>query len=227
MITFNSFYLTDLRVEHMTNALGIENPLPRFSWKLNSSNKNVVQTAYRIRITESEQNKAVIDTGFVDSAQSVEVTVNNFHPEPMTEYRVYVTVWDNYNKTASLTSHFETGRMGIPFSGKWVEPEQEPTPSTMETPRDGEHAAEDGYVNGTRDFHQFRPAQYIRIPFTSKKPVKKARIYASARGLYRLSVNGTLPDNREFAPENSAYQKVHFYQTYDVTSLLVPGENVI
>ena len=38
-------------------------------------------------------------------------------------------------------------------------------------------------------------------------------------------MNGERPDDREFAPEFTAYQKLMYYQCYDVTALLHEGEN--
>ena len=54
-----------------------------------------------------------------------------------------------------------------------------------------------------------------------------ARVYATARGVYDLTVNGAQPDDRVLAPEHTPYDKVQLYQTYDVTALVAPGENVV
>ena len=75
------------------------------------------------------------DTGRVESDQSIEVTVDGFAPRPMTEYHVDLTVRDNRGREASAGTLFETGRMGVPFAGGWVEPVQDPTPSSMEGAR--------------------------------------------------------------------------------------------
>ena len=50
-----------------------------------------------------------------------------------------------------------------------------------------------------------------------------ARLYLTCLGVYRLTVNGKRPDDREFAPEHTSYRKTLCYQTYDVTSLLHAG----
>ncbi|WP_322203939.1 family 78 glycoside hydrolase catalytic domain [Acutalibacter intestini] len=140
-----------------------------------------------------------------------------------------VEVTDNYGRTAQIESHFETGRMGVPFASSWVEPVQEPTPSSMVTNREGAEAGDitPRNADGSRTFEEFRPAQYVRVPFTIGKAVKRARVYATAHGLYRLTVNGQRPDHRELAPENTAYHKLLYYQTYDMTALLQSGENAL
>ena len=226
MNAVNQLFLCDLTVEHLHTPMGIDVKEPRFAWKLISDRQNTVQASYRLAL--SVDGKVVADTGTVESDQSIEVTVPGFTARPMTCYLVSVTVTDNYGRTATLETSFETGRMGVPFSGSWAEPEQEPTPSSMESERAGAEA-EDIAIrdeNGNRTFEEFRPAQYVRIPFRAEEGVKRARVYATAHGLYKLSVNGTLADDREFAPEITAYDKLLQYQTYDVTALLREGENV-
>lgn len=59
------------------------------------------------------------------------------------------------------------------------------------------------------------------------KKVKRARIYASAHGLYQLSINGQKVGDEFLAPGWTDYRKRIQAQTYDVTSLLQKGDNVI
>ena len=85
---------------------------------------------------------------------------------------------------------------------------------------DRESVASNTNLDRERDFAEFRPSKYIRIPFESKKAIKKARVYMTAHGIYQFYVNGVRYDNREFAPENTSYHKLLQYQTYDITPLL-------
>lgn len=226
MYKLNTLLLKDLVIEHQHSPVGIDVKHPRFGWKLESQEKNTVQASYQIRLYSDS--KLIADTGIVETSQSIEVIIPSWETEPKTCYEVQVTVSDNWGRTALIESFFETGLLETSFQSSWVEPEQEPTPSSMTADREtGEIIAADPYVDGKRDFHEFRPAQYIRIPCILKKGIKKARIYATAHGLYRLEVNGLRSDDREFAPENTSYDKILQYQTYDVTSLLSEGTNVI
>ncbi len=59
------------------------------------------------------------------------------------------------------------------------------------------------------------------------KPIKSARIYASARGLYSLQLNGARVGDREMAPGMTDYSKRIAYQTYDITSQLKAGTNAV
>ena len=56
------------------------------------------------------------------------------------------------------------------------------------------------------------------------KPISKARLYATARGIYTLSLNGKGVSDDYFSPGLTQYNITHLYQTYDVTSLLESGE---
>ena len=226
MYNLNQITIAEITVEHMRKPLGIDCAAPRFGWKLVSDGHDIRQTAYRLVI--SDESGVVCDTGRVESEQSIEVTANSYMTKPMTVYRVRLTVWDNRGRSASAETGFETGRMGVLFMGGWVEPVQEPTPSSMEGERAGDTIASVPVdENGNRTFEEFRPAQYVRILFNADKPVRRARVYATAHGLYKLFVNGICPDDRWLAPENTAYTKILNYQTYDVTACLRAGENVI
>lgn len=70
-------------------------------------------------------------------------------------------------------------------------------------------------------------AEYFRKAFVVRDRVRWARVYATCHGAYQLSINGTRPDDREFAPEFTVYSQYLCYQTYDITPLLQTGENVI
>ena len=53
-----------------------------------------------------------------------------------------------------------------------------------------------------------------------KKPVKQARLFATALGVYEASLNGKKVGDRWFAPGFTSYRHTLLYQTYDVTTLL-------
>lgn len=226
-MSFNEILtLKDFTVEYLREPLGLDVIQPRFGWKICSRKKNVMQAAYRIRIFK--ENQLIKDTGKIKKDTSISVTVKGFKTEPKTRYRVCVTVWDNKYRNASMETFFETGKLGDSFWGGWVEPDQEPTPGSMDKRQlDSDTVAVNMFKGKERDYSEFRPAQYIRIPFVVKKGIRKARVYMTAHGLYRLSVNGHRADDRELAPENTSYKKILYYQTYDITKYLRQGKNVL
>ncbi len=72
-----------------------------------------------------------------------------------------------------------------------------------------------------------RPAPYLRKTFTVGKPLRSARVYATAQGLYKLSFNGKPVSQDIFRPGWTDYNKRIQYQTYDVTHLLQSGNNAV
>ena len=70
-------------------------------------------------------------------------------------------------------------------------------------------------------------APMLRTEFASAagKIVKSARIYATARGIYELYLNGKRVGDEFFNPGLTQYNKTHTYQVFDVTSLLIKGKN--
>ena len=62
--------LYDLRTEYRENPIGLTEKAPRFSWKIESDEKDTVQTSYEIKVTD-ENGKLVWDSGKKVSDQSV------------------------------------------------------------------------------------------------------------------------------------------------------------
>ncbi|MBD2701704.1 family 78 glycoside hydrolase catalytic domain [Spirosoma sp. BT702] len=68
-------------------------------------------------------------------------------------------------------------------------------------------------------------APMLRTTFaTSAKPIAKARLYVTARGIYEMYLNGNRVSNDYFNPGLTQYNKHHMYQTYDVTTALKSGQ---
>ena len=57
--------------------------------------------------------------------------------------------------------------------------------------------------------------------------MKKARLYATAHGVYLVEINGRRAGDEEFAPGFTPYRKRIDYQTYDITGLLQQGKNAV
>jgi alpha-L-rhamnosidase len=55
--------------------------------------------------------------------------------------------------------------------------------------------------------------------------IVRARLYATAHGVYTAELNGRRVGDQELAPGWTAYQHRQRYQAYDVTDLVTPGEN--
>ncbi|MDR2844628.1 MAG: hypothetical protein LBV28_00875, partial [Puniceicoccales bacterium] len=75
--TARAIEIADLRVEHLTNPLGIDAETPRFSWKLRDPDATRAQrqTAYHILVASTPEKLAngtgdIWDSGLVASAES-------------------------------------------------------------------------------------------------------------------------------------------------------------
>lgn len=67
----------------------------------------------------------------------------------------------------------------------------------------------------------------LRRACTVQKGLTRAWLYITARGIYEAAVNGHTITNSLLAPGLTQYDKRLNYQTYDVTSLLAPGDNTL
>jgi alpha-L-rhamnosidase len=70
-------------------------------------------------------------------------------------------------------------------------------------------------------------ALYLRRVFAVAKSVRRARLYATARGLYQVLLDGKAVGNASFAPGWTDYRKRIQYQTYDVTDQLAKGDHAM
>ena len=67
----------------------------------------------------------------------------------------------------------------------------------------------------------------LRRGFEVSRPVKSARLYATALGEYEIFLNGKRVGDEVFAPGWTDYRQRVNYQTYDVTAQLGKGKNAI
>jgi alpha-L-rhamnosidase len=72
-----------------------------------------------------------------------------------------------------------------------------------------------------------QPAASLRRTLALSKTIQNARLYVTALGSYRVFMNGTRVGSDDLTPDFTDYRKRVLYQAYDVTSLMVSGNNVI
>ena len=197
---------SNLRCEHLTNPLGIDTPSPRLTWLLDDARYGAVQNAYRIivgtdstAVTRGQGNSW--DTQKVLSDKML-VTFQGQSLQPFTKYYWQVRLWDKDNaELPSDVATFETGMMHISnWQGAWI--------------------------SDRNDIH-FKPAPYFRKKFAVDKMIKSARVYIAVAGLYELYLNGEKTGNQRLDPMYTRFDRRNLYVTYDVTSQLQNGENVI
>ena len=71
------------------------------------------------------------------------------------------------------------------------------------------------------------PGRYLRKNFAAAKPIAKARLYATALGVYEASIDGVPVSDDLLTPGWTDYSKRVMVQAYDITKLIRPGQHAI
>lgn len=208
------------RADELEQPLGLGNRRPRLSWWLPSGSRE--QFAYRIGTSTGW------DSGRVDSADSTHVPYGG--PPPGSGERITwrVKVWTDLGESAwSREAWFETGLLDpADWQARWIEPVV-PGERGVPGPRVSDGAGEP--VSGGPGVPPagHRPAPLLRTAFTAGSPVRRARLYATAQGLYEVFLNGERVGDAELTPGFTQYDVHLQVQAYDVTALLRDGENAL
>src|SRR5215470_4484140 len=99
LFTSAQVQVSNLLCENLTNPIGLDVTQPRLSWQLISDKRNVLQTAYEIRVTSGKT--AVWNSGKVNSDSSVHVAYKGTPLQSGAKYSWQVRVWDNAGKTSA------------------------------------------------------------------------------------------------------------------------------
>jgi alpha-L-rhamnosidase len=183
-----------------SELLGFHRATPTFSWKL-ADGKN--QTAYRIEVTSD--GRTVWDSRWKKSDRSTFVPYSG---KPL-KSRQRVTWRVNYRDEAgresgwSQPSTFEIGLLSAAdWKAKWIRPASSSDPDR-------------------------EPVGLLRRSFSITKKISRARLYATARGLFELQLNGKRVGHDHFANGFTVYNKRIDTLSYDVTHHLQSGKNEI
>ena len=85
-------------------------------------------------------------------------------------------------------------------------------------------------VTGNGKLQVWEPYGLVSAPMLRKgvnfaKPIKDARLYVTARGIYEFYINGERVSNDYFNPGWTDYRYRIMYNSYDVTSMVKQGDN--
>jgi len=228
----NEISVSRLRVEYVYNPIGMDVQSPRLSWEIQSSRRGTRQKAYQVIVAETvegllEGTSVLWDTGRVESSESLNCIYQGQKLQARQRYYWKVRIWD---ETGGVTEWSENvfWEMGLltseDWKAKWIEPEQRP--ATKDEKRKFFEVFE-GNREAEKDYSRLNPCPLLRKEFAAARNIVKARIYATAHGVYSLWLNGNKVGDRELAPEITSYPKYLQYQTYDVTTMLTDGNNVL
>jgi alpha-L-rhamnosidase len=185
-----------LRAEHQDQPLGIGERRPRLSWLLPSP--AAAQHGYRLATEDGA------DTGWVAGQDSVLVPWP-FAPLGSAE-RVTIRVAVRTDLGESPWSEPLTVEAGLlsaaDWTASWIAPYEDDVPPA-----------------GQRPAHELRG----HVSVAAGRPVARARLYATAHGLYEVFLGGVRVGDQELTPGFTSYGKRLQVQAYDVTDLLAGG----
>src|SRR5664280_1412849 len=199
--------LKELTVDHKINPVGIGNKQPAFSWKIIEKGNNVMQTAYSIRVASDEKFspfKLVWQSGKVESDESILQLYKGVELKSGQRYFWQVKIWDNKRKESkwSTPAFFEMGLLSpSEWKARWIE------------------------LGG--DTIRYSPSPLFRKEFELIKTIASARIYVTSHGFYEVHLNGKKVGDQVLTPGWTSYGKRLQYQVYDVTDMLLKGNNAI
>jgi alpha-L-rhamnosidase len=192
-----------LRCEYAVDPIGIGVRVPRLSWIDESGVRGDTQSAYEIRAASSPEKLRrpdVWDSGKVESDETTQIEYGG--PALNSRQRVYwtVTVWDasGHAPRTSRPAFWEMGLLDkADWKGEWIGAP---------------------YTKG-----EARQATYLVKDLKVERPIARARVYVTARGLYELYLNGETVGKDLLTPGWTDYRKRIQYQTYDITKDVVKG----
>jgi len=198
--------ITDLKCNRMKNPIGFDFGYPRLSWIV-SEVPGDADFNTRVMISLYEDfNNLWYDSGFLDENENDSACFEiEKSLDPMTRYYWKVVLklnnGDSVVEEESVTSFFETSKLDQPWDAKWISPDL-----------------------GDNSIHPL-----LRKEFTTEpdKKVLFAKAYVCGLGLYEMEINGQRVGDEYFTPFCNAYDKWIQYQTFDVTDLIIQGDNCV
>ncbi|MEF2072650.1 family 78 glycoside hydrolase catalytic domain [Consotaella aegiceratis] len=213
----------DLKCEHLAELRGLNTAIPRFSWALAGEGRDRCQTAYRLIMGPDRDDVAAGRGGRWDSGKTVsdDTLLVPYGGPPLASDEVLhwsVVVWDEAGRESPPAEprRIFTGLRPEDWLARWIA-RYFVLPAGREAPTDTL------YDNPW----QARPADHLRRSFAVEKPVERATLYASALGLYGVSLNGRRLGDEVMAPGWTDYHQRVEYQAYDATAALRSGANAL
>jgi alpha-L-rhamnosidase len=230
-----------LRCERLADPLAVGTAAPRLSWLLGPAaggagarggrpgapstaggvSRGQRQTAWRVRAAATcEDLRAGRDLIWDSGRQEGEALAAAWGGRPLAPgERVvwYVTVWDRDDAPGPPSAPARFGAGIADWRGaEWI---GHGHPWAEHSPPSGEQLD---------PLHTYGiSSALLRTGFELTRPVVRATAYATARGVYRLRLNGARVGDHELAPGWTDYRRRIHYQAFDVTGLLRPGANAL
>ena len=243
--------LVHLETEAASEPLGLDNRSPRFSWALASEGRGVLQASCRVLVASRpdlawEGSADIWDSGVITSSDPW-VVYGGPALAPRTRYFWTVRVSSAHGSSGpAAPTWFETGKFeASEWQGQWIAGPERPGPLSENQGsaddaairRAGEFCRPVGWLttgwsaaakkNNQGDCRELRPAPMLRRSFTIRRPVARARLYASGLAYADVTMNGRPVADTRLDPGFTDYSRTVLYTTVDVTALLQQGENIL
>ena len=191
------------------------------AWKLNNSEHDEIQSiAVKVRkSTPSGEIEVWQSQELPPNQTNIELGSENI--EPVTDYEWTVSSTFKSGIQASTSSTFSTCPLSI--NAAWIS--RNPHPWFAQDGALVDQRSPRDLGRSWRTMYSQPPLQ-LRSRFTVPDGVFKAKIFASAKGVYRNYLNGNRIGTDELTPGWTSYQNRIDFQGYDVTDLLKSGENI-
>ncbi|MFA3792006.1 family 78 glycoside hydrolase catalytic domain [Aliiglaciecola sp. SL4] len=221
---------TALKVgEGFVNPIGYYEQNPRFSWQISPTASYQFQQAYQIQVASSTEGIASADLWDSQKQISAENAWIKYQGKPLSSrQKVFwrVRVWDE-NEQVSNWSQLASIELGLlsndDWQGQWIR-----------HPETGDTVTFDIIDNKTKQTktvtNKVYNPQYLRRVFTAKEQksnIKQARLYITSKGIFNAYVNGQKVSEDVMTPGWTPYKQRIETLTYDVTSLINSGDNVL
>lgn len=189
----------NLKVEYLNSPIGLGIKKPHFYWNCEGG---VKQSAYQIICKKEDE--VIWDSKKVNSSSMIDISYEGKELDSRDIVNWSVKLWDENDTEGQISeSSFEMGLLeDSDFKAKWIAGDYKPQKNIRYS------------------------VDCFKKCFSTDKKINKARLYASARGLYDVFINGKRIEDFILAPGMSDYRKRIQYQTYDIASYL-GKDNVI
>lgn len=216
--------------DNRINPTGIHTRDIFFSWELASPKNNQIQTAYQLALASTatnleQQRYDVFNSGKVNSSQSIQVLYKGPRLNAGQQYYWKVRVWSG-DQVASEWSAVQTFTTGLfePADWKqarWIGAEDAPAAARVVPFVHNPMKENDPRIIKNK------PAPLLRKTFPASKKIKSAWLFISGLGHYQASLNGQKIGEAFLTPGWTHYDKTVLYNTYDLTSWVKEGTNVL
>ncbi|MBI5380355.1 MAG: alpha-L-rhamnosidase N-terminal domain-containing protein, partial [Opitutae bacterium] len=225
----------DLRVENLIEPAAVPTASPRFSWKLPSEpDPAATQSAYQLQLaTTAELLKKnapdLWDSGRIPSERTWIVAYGGPSLRAGGTYYWRVRLWTKSERSShwSPTARFGVGLLEEKdWCAHWI----------SHTTDDGTPAGRTCHVQPLKeeDLDPWRKVPAVRRAsmcargsFEIAGPIAEAKVHICGLGHYRLWCNGREIGQDVLQPAWSDYDRRCYVNTYDLSSALQPGRNVL